>query len=177
MIVFWLLCPVEVDLTHYVQHGKAVRGFWGVYRLTPSFLRTTVVFQERCWLAAGWRAGIQGRGTAGQLGLLSKPVTCLLSLFTWPLRRGQGSRPALLVLFFFFVSSPAASVHSPPTRIKPSSCRFPRVSLPRLHHKSSSTPGILAGWVFHHARCMVSYMRSWKCVCVIIISGLSSIRL
>lgn len=97
--------------------GEGVRGWGtgGASRLPPSFLRTTVVFDERCWIVAGLHADTWGRRTTDQPGLLSKPTTCLLNLLTRPLTRGQGSRLALLRLLFLFlsfVSSPAASSRS-----------------------------------------------------------------
>lgn len=78
----WKMFPLEADNVDVMQGVKGVGG--GVVReVPPSFLRTTVAFDERCWIAAGL-----------QSGLLSKPTTCLLNLFTRPLRRVQASRPS-----------------------------------------------------------------------------------
>lgn len=126
--------------------------------VTPSPAPTTTGHR----VAVGMPADARGRG-ATPPRLLSKPMTCLLNLFTQPPRRGRGSQPAGPPFSSSSSSSPCSSCPCPlpllPSRSHTDPQRPPlashAVSLPQLHHMSSSTPGIWPARVFPCAKYMV----------------------
>ena len=145
----------------------------------PSFLRTTVAFEGGCWMAAGLRADTRGQWATEQPGLLSEPTTCLLNLLVDPRGEvkvaGRPSSPSSHSSHSShssascsspLVSSPAASSRSPPASRGPPPLPSHAASLPRLHHTSSSTPGIWTGRVFPCARCMLGCVCVCVCLCV-----------